>query len=74
MPTNGANLRHILRTTQDMRLLDMFDGALLPPEPPPPCRETHDFLVVNPWPELTPELSAETEPTRTSRGYRSHLP
>jgi hypothetical protein len=40
--------------TRDPRLLDMLDGAFLLPEEPPPCA-THDFLVLNPHPDLTPE-------------------
>jgi hypothetical protein len=53
----GINHRLAFLETRDPRLLDMLDGAFLLPEKPPPCA-THDFLVLNPHPDLTPEATS----------------
>lgn len=46
MPTIRLHAYQAIPLAQDVRRLDMFDGAL-PPEPPaPPAPATHDFLVL----------------------------
>jgi hypothetical protein len=61
MHTNRRqSYRHRL-LAQDVRLLDMFDGAL-PPEPPEtPAPVAHDFLVMCLRPDDPP---AQQTPTR----------
>jgi len=65
MHTTGADPRHAFINPRDFRLLDMLDGARRPPEQPPP-KAMHDFLVLNPHPDLAPNCNAPTRPFRSA--------